>query len=188
MAEQTKKTAARTYFHVGEILAAHGVQGELKARVLSSDKQRLKQLRECYLTSPDETEHVPAKIINARPVRGFWLISLQGIADREQAQKLRGSLISVERKNALTLGENEWFVADLIGCAVYDAKYGLLGQLTDILEHPAQDVYVVSLKGQKDILFPARKTIVQNVDLDLRHIKVVLPEGLYEVYRELKQL
>lgn len=164
------------------------MRGELKVRLLSSDRQRLKSLRDCYLTQPDEKSGQPVRITAAREVKGFWLISLLGVNDREQAEKLRGCLLSVDRDQAIKLKEDEWFVADLLGCEVYDSQYGYLGHLADILQYPAQDIYIVAMAGCKDILFPARKTIIIKVDLAGRRIDVDLPPGLYEVYRETEKL
>ena len=111
------------------------------------------------------------------------LIKLNGIDSRDQAEALRGHLLAVRREDAVKLPPDHWFICDLLGCAVYDATEGYLGDLADIMQNTAQDVYVVRLPGQPDILFPALKTIIQKVDIPGRRIDISLTEGLYEVYR-----
>ena len=76
-----------------------------------------------------------------------------------------------------------WFICDLIGCRVDDAHHGFLGTVADVIQGPAQDVYVVRKEGESDLLFPALKSILQCVDIPARQIRVLLPDGLFDVYR-----
>lgn len=172
------------YFHVGEILAAHGVRGEIKARLLSSDPQRLASLADCFLADRAEKNFMPVRITGSRKAKGAWILSIKGITDRDAAEKLRGCLLSVRREDAITLGQNEWFIDDLIGCEVMDRSHGYLGNLVEIIENPAHDIYMIRSSGEKDLLFPALKSIILDVDLETKKIMVDLPEGLYEIYRE----
>jgi len=127
---------------------------------------------------------VPAQAEGARFSGDQVLLKLKGISDRTAAEQLKGRLLSVTREHAVALPPDTWFICDLLGCDVHDQSHGYLGQLKDVQAGPAQDVYVVAKPGQKDVLFPARKTILKHVDLELRRIDVDLPDGLYEIYRE----
>jgi 16S rRNA processing protein RimM len=72
----------------------------------------------------------------------------------------------------------------LLGCEVYDEIHGSLGFLKDVIQNSAHDVYLVRKSGQADILIPVLKTVVKEVDIDNRRIEVVLPDGLFEIYRQ----
>jgi 16S rRNA processing protein RimM len=173
----------RAILHIGRIGRAHGLNGEVKATVLSSDPDRLNQLTECLLLSADEKEERLVQIAGVRPAGSQVIIKLEGIDDRSQAERVNGCFLSVRRDQALALQSGQWFVCDLIGCRVYDDTEGDLGSLLDILPYRAQDIYVVRLAGQPDLLFPALKNILRQIDPVRRRIDVHLPEGLYEVYR-----
>lgn len=180
----TSVSPLRDILHIGRILGAHGLQGELKVLPLTDDPKRFLELGDCLLVSADEHKREPAKAAGARFFNDQVLLRLKGVADRTAAEQLKGRFISVTREHAVALPPDTWFICDLVGCDVHDLEHGYLGQLKDIQSSSAQDVYVVEKKGQKDVLFPALKTILRNVDLELRRIDVVLPEGLYEIYRD----
>jgi 16S rRNA processing protein RimM len=173
----------RSILHVGQIGRAHGLQGEIRVNALSSDPDRLARMDSCLLVSPDERETRPVVIDRVRQTGSLAIVKLQGIDDRTAAEKLHGWLLSVRRENALALAPDQWFICDLIGCRVEDDEHGHLGQVRDIIQGSAQDVYVVNLAGRPDLLFPALKSIIRKVDLAGRLIVVRLPEGLYEIYR-----
>lgn len=174
----------REILHIGRILGAHGLQGELKILPLTDDPRRFLQLKDCLIVTVDEKERVPALAAGARFSNELVLLRLQGISDRTAAEALKGRLVSVTREHAAPLPPDTWFICDLLGCDVYDEAHGLLGRLSDVLPTAAHDVYTVHLPGQKDLLFPALKSILKQVDLAGKRIDVELPAGLYEIYRE----
>ncbi|NCA98304.1 MAG: 16S rRNA processing protein RimM [Clostridia bacterium] len=182
MMKETKPL--RNILHIGRIIGAHGLKGELKVLPLTDDPKRFLSLKDCLLVTDDEKERVPAQAEGARFSGDQVLLSLKGVSDRTAAEQLKGRLVSVTREHAVALPPDTWFICDLLGCEVHDKTHGFLGQLKDVQTGPAQDVYVVTLAGQKDLLFPARKTILRQVDLELRRIDVDLPDGLFEIYRE----
>jgi 16S rRNA processing protein RimM len=176
----------RPILYIGRIGRAHGLRGETKVLSLTSDPARFKGLEECLLVTADEkvTENVAVEYVKVSSE--LILIKLQGVDTREQAEKLNGRLLAVKREQAVRLPADTWFVCDLVGCAVYGDREGYLGQLAEIIQNTAQDVYIVRQEGQNDLLFPALKSILLKVDIAQRRIDVRLPEGLYEVYRERK--
>jgi 16S rRNA processing protein RimM len=170
--------------HIAKLGRAQGLRGEVRATVLSSDQDRLATLSSCLLVAADEQSSQPAAIESVRPNKGaVVIVKLAGIDNRNQAEKLNGCFLSVEREQSLVLQAYEWFVADLIGCAVTDEKLGYLGVVREILQNRSQDVYVVAQPGKPDLLFPALRSVLRRVDIVGRQIETRLPEGLYEVYR-----
>ena len=179
----TASHTPRDILHIGKIVGVHGLAGELKVQPLTDDPKRFSDLENCLLVSFDEKTRITAKITGVRFFKDQVLLQLADVSDRSAAEKLRGMLISINREQAVALPPDTWFICDLMGCDIHDAALGYLGRLTDVLQNAAHDVYTVSKTGEKDLLFPALKTIILKVDLDGRRIDVRLPEGLFEIYR-----
>jgi 16S rRNA processing protein RimM len=173
----------RKVLHIGKIVRTHGLRGEVKVLPLTNDPDRFCQLHECLLLSPDEKQCSNILLEGVKVVPDQIIIKLAGIDNREQADGLRGWLLAVRREQAVRLPPDQWFICDLIGCNVYDETGGWLGELVDILQNSAQDVYTVRLPKQPDLLFPAAKAILRQVDIIGRRIDICLPDGLYDVYR-----
>lgn len=179
-----KEKALRPVLIIGRIGRAHALQGEMRVESLTSDPGRFIDLKECLLFSADEKQSRPVQIASSRVAANQVYIRLDGHDTREKAETLRGCLLAVPRDQAVALPPDTWFICDLVGCAVYDEQEGYLGILTDVIQNQATDVYAVSLQGSPDLLFPARKAILNRVDIDGRRIDVRLPDGLFEVYRK----
>ncbi len=172
------------YLLVGRITAAHGLDGEVRVQSLTTDPNRFNALKDCFLVSADEKQRQAVSVQSVRLSPDRILVKLSHIDDRTAAERLRGCFIAVNRRQAVALPPDSWFICDLIGCGVYDLKRGYLGILSDVLQPSAQDIYIVRLDGAPDLLIPALKSILVQVDVAAKHIDVNLPEGLYEVYRE----
>lgn len=84
------------------------------------------------------------------------------------------------RENAVKLRKNEYFIADLIDLAVYDEQDQYLGVLTNVIETGANDVYEVKFENGREVLFPAIKQCILNIDLESRKMKVHIMDGLLD--------
>ncbi len=100
----------------------------------------------------------------------FAYMSLEGVEDRNAAELLRGQELYVDRESAVTLPEGRWFIADLIGCRVFDGAGHPLGRLTDVLQAAGNDVFEV--KGKKSFMFPAVRDVLLEVDIEGERIVV----------------
>lgn len=178
-----KEQSLRPILVIGRIGRAHGLHGEVRIQAMTSDPERFYDLADCLLLSPDEKIVKDVHATGARVTPEQVLLKLRGIDSREQAEPLNGWLLAVRREQAVILPEDTWFICDLIGCAVYDEQRGYLGDLADVLQNAAQDVYVVRMAGQPNLMFPALKSILTNVDITGRRMDIRLPAGLYDVYR-----
>ena len=93
-------------------------------------------------------------------------------------ERLRGKSLYVTRENAVKLKKDEYFIADLIGIQVVSDEGEELGTISDVLQTGANDVYVVSKDGAKDLLIPAIHACIQNVDVAAGQMEVHLLPGL----------
>lgn len=177
--------------HIGRIVGTHGVKGEVNVFPLTDDPKRFSILKDCFLTNEKNTSMADAKAVSARYFKNKVILKLDGVDDCDSALALKGRYIAVSRENAVKLQPGSYFICDLIGCTVMDDVMGELGTLIDVLETGANDIYIVkrkksdaadsAAKKEKDLLIPAIKQIVKNVDITSRIITVHLMEGLLDL-------
>lgn len=145
---------------VAQVLAAHGIRGELKCRIVTDfPKQRFKRGNAVLL------DGAPRTVQAARIQGNIVLLKLAGIADRETAASLRGKEVLIRREDAVKLPQGEFYWHEVIGLLVVNATNSEeLGHVTDIIETGANDVYVVKPSTGKEILVPAIKDVVKSID------------------------
>ncbi|MBR5973749.1 MAG: 16S rRNA processing protein RimM [Clostridiales bacterium] len=172
----------KDYLIIGKIGGAHGVRGEVKIQPLTDDVRRFSSLKECLIL--DEKENLKARktVKNVRFDETRTLVHFEGIDDRDEVSKLTGFYLGVSREDAVKLPEGRYFIADLIGLKVVDDVHGDLGKIKDIINTGASDIIIVARKGKNELLIPYLNSIVTDVDIHGGAMKVVLPDGLYEIY------
>ena len=150
------------YLAIGEILRPRGIAGEMKVKPLTDDPHRFLDLKTVFL-SPDG-QH-PAKVLSARVDPDSVALRLEGVDNRDDAEKLRGLLLYVSRADAVPLPEDANFIVDLIGCRGIDENGRDLGVLVDVMQPGGNDVYV--FQGPLgEVLVPALKRVVLSVDIE----------------------
>ena len=163
------------YFEIGHISNTHGLRGEMKVRPFTADKNRYEELKKILIDVKGEFKEY--EIENVRYQKDIVLLKLKGVDDIDAAEKLKNHYISIQREDAKELEEDEYFIADLIGCEIFQHEVSF-GILDDIFTAGASDVYVVKRKGKKDLLLPALKDVVKNIDVVNKRIDVEIPRGL----------
>ena len=165
------------YLVVGEVLKPQGVRGEIKVRPITCDPMRFARMKQAYLARENGYEPVAVRCVRIDPDAVY--LTVEGIRDREQAEKLRGQLLYVDRAHAVKLPEDTEFICDLVGCrAAYDEGNDL-GVLTEVLQPGAGDVYV--FRGPRgEVLVPALKRAVLQVSVAEKKI-LLSAQALREV-------
>ena len=107
----------------------------------------------------------------------YEVIFIDSINDVE---KYRKSSLWVPRKNAVRLSRDEYFVADLMGLRVRDEDGSEIGVLRDVMETGANDVYIIDLDDGRELLLPAIRQCVLEVDVEAGFIKIHILEGLLD--------
>ena len=161
---------------IGVVVNTHGVKGYVKIIPCTFDPKRFELLSEVTLL-----EKSLKKIYQIEKIKfhkQFVLIKFRGIEDMDQAESLKGSLVLIPKSSALHLGEDEYYIGDIIGCNVVTSTGEILGEVTEVLFTGANDVYTVKSADGGEILIPAVKHYILNVDILSKKILVDLPEGL----------
>jgi 16S rRNA processing protein RimM len=116
------------------------------------------------------------QVVRVQPERGEWLVQLEGVTDRNQADAMRGQAIEVSRAELPAPEAGEIYAADLIGCRVLDVSGKLLGEVKDTFPSGAHEV--LDVHGEHDFLLPMAPGIVVSVDVHARTIVCDPPPGL----------
>ncbi len=163
---------------LGQVLRPHGVNGELKIRVLTDYPERIGELEAVFLgqdTDDDAAESYPVQHI--RPQNEYGLLKLEGVDSREEADMLRQLYVMVALEDAVPLEEGEFYVYQLIGLNVKTEDGENLGTLSEVLETGANHVYIVDSPQYGEVLIPALETTILKTDIKTGVLVVKLPEG-----------
>ncbi len=161
---------------IGVITTTHGVRGEVKVFPTTDDPMRFKKLKQVILDTGKE--QIELEVAGARFFKNLVILKFKGIDNINDVEQYRQKSLYVTRENAVPLGENEYFIADLIGLKVVSDEGEELGDLSDVLQTGANDVYVVSKENTPDLLIPAIRDCIRQVDIESGTMQVHLLAGL----------
>ena len=167
---------------IGKITAAHGVRGEVTVFPLTDDARRFLKLKDVFLCKEDISDETSIIIKNARIDRDRVLVKFEGCEDRDKAESYKGRFISIDRKDAVPLKENSFFIEDLKGLEVTDDNKGVLGIIKDVYKSGPKHIVMIQRADKQDLLVPFANEIFYNVRPDESVVNCRLPEGLYEMY------
>lgn len=163
---------------VGVISSTHGVRGEVKVFPTTDDINRFKKLKEVILVT-EKTEKV-LKITSVKFFKQFAILKFEGIDTLNDVEVYKGAQLYVDRKHAVKLEKDEYFIADLIDLTVVDEEENEIGILVDVMKTGANDVYIVKNEEGKELLFPAIKECILNVDFKKKKVTVHVMDGLLD--------
>lgn len=172
---------------VGVITSTHGVRGEVKVFPTTDDAKRFKRLKQVLLDTGKEM--LPLKLEQVKFFKNMVILKFEGIDNVDDVVKYRQKNLYVERKDAVKLGQDEYFIADLIDTKVYTEDGIHVGTLTDVITTGANDVYAVRLsedggfgeRAGKEILIPAIRQCILDVNTEEKKMTVHLLEGLLDI-------
>ena len=165
-------------FQVGVISSTHGVRGEVKVFPTTDDVKRFKRLKEVLLDTGKE--QIPLEIEGVKFFKQFAILKFKGIDNINDIEKYKGKSLFVTRENAVRLRKDEYFIADLIGITVFDEEEKEIGELKDVIETGANDVYVIQMSDGKELLLPAIKQCILDGAVEKGTMKVHILEGLLD--------
>jgi len=165
------------YLSVGIILKPQGLKGEVKVKPLTDDEKRYDSLDIVYLKNKGYKD---LYIVSRRYNRGFVYLKFKGFETIESVIPLKNQYLWIPRHMARELPEDTYFVSDLLHCKVVTISGEYLGKITEIQETGSNDVYIVHGGSRGEILIPALKKVVVDVDIENELIRVDLTdmEGL----------
>ncbi|WP_424932221.1 ribosome maturation factor RimM [Amaricoccus macauensis] len=158
---------------LGAIAGAWGVKGDVRLKSFCADPGAIADY--APLVSDDGRTF---EIRLLKPVSGAYAAKLSGVQTREEAQALKGTRLYAPRDRLPDLPDDEFYHADLIGLAVFDAGGAELGRIKAVMDHGAGDFLEIARPGAPVVLVPFTRDVVPTVDLSSGRVVVDLPEGL----------
>ncbi|QLY82003.1 ribosome maturation factor RimM [Clostridium intestinale] len=152
------------FLNVGQIVNTHGVKGEVKVFPLTDDPMRFKKLKKVIIDNKE------VQILSYKFQKDRVILQLEGVDTMDDAIRLKGKYLKVSREDAVKLPKDTYFIADLIGCSVFDTDETPLGEVYDVIKTGSNDVYWV--KGIKELLIPVLKEIVLDINVDDKKIVI----------------
>ena len=164
------------YIEIGQIVNTNGLKGIVKVNPFTDDISKFEDLKYVYIQLKNELKKV--KIEQVRYNKNQVLLKLEGIDSIEEAEKYRNFYLKTEKESQEDLGEDTYYIVDLIGLDVYSDKNEYLGKIEDVFPTGSNDVYVVKDNLGKQILIPAIADVVKEVDLKNKKMTINLIPGL----------
>lgn len=167
------------FLQVGVISSTHGIRGEVKVFPTTNDPNRFKKLKKVWLDTGKE--RLELEVQGVKFFKQFVIVKFKGIDNINDIEMYKGKSLLVTREDAVELQEDEYFIADLIGMEVFtDEDTEVFGVLTDVIETGANEVYVVKSEKYDEVLIPAIRECILDVDVENRRMRVHLMKGLVE--------
>ena len=167
---------------VGVITTTHGVRGEVKVFPTTDDANRFKKLKKVILDTGKE--QLDLEITQVKFFKNLVILKFKGIDNINDIEKYKGKSLYVTRENAVKLKKNEYVIAGLIGIKAVSEDGTELGKITDVLQTGANDVYVVQQEDGQEVLIPAIRDCVLNVDLEAGIMTLHLLDGLLDINKK----
>ena len=161
---------------IGQIVNSYGIKGFFKVVRFTDNITRFNDLKTIYMEKNKKLEE--KEIEEVKYHKNLVLLKLKGIDDINQTLEYKNCYIKIDRKNAVELPKNSYFIIDLIGMEVYTENEELLGKITDVFPTGSNDVYVVKDELGKQILLPAIKDVIKDVNVTDKKMIVHLLEGM----------
>lgn len=157
---------------VGKCLKPHGIRGEVKVAILTDFPERFESAQTLLLhDGKTVTEY---RVEGARFHKKAVLLKLEGVDSMEAAEALRSRTVAIPEEELAELEEDEYWHFELEGLTVVDEEGTTVGELTQVLENPGHDIYVVKGSGG-EVLLPAVSEYILEVNLPERRMRVRLP-------------
>ena len=160
------------FLQVGVISSTHGIAGEVKVFPTTDDVK----LKEVILDTGKE--RMTLHICQVKFFKQMVILKFKEFQNINEVERFRGKSLYVTRENAVKLQKDEYFIADMIGIRVVSTEGEELGTLTDVLQTGANDVYVVEQEGAQQLLLPAIKDCIRDIDMEQMVMTVYLMPGL----------
>jgi 16S rRNA processing protein RimM len=162
---------------IGKVVAPFGVRGELKVRLLTDIPNRFIGLDTVHV-GPSHARHA---IESVRPYKGDMIIlKLEGIDDANSAETLRNAELQIPLSKLAQLPPDSYYQHDILGLHVFTLEGRDLGTIVDIIVTGSNDVYVIKMPDGRQLLIPAIKDVIKQIDLIRHTMHIDLLPGLLD--------
>jgi len=161
---------------IGKVVSTQGNKGEVNVLPLTDSIDRFKNLDNVFLRNKNSQTTLTVEKIRIK--KDTTILKLKDIKNIEEAKMIVGSFLEVERKNAVKLSKDAYFIFEIIGLEVYDENDIFLGKVENVISTGSNDVYVVKRKDKEELFIPAIHDVIKNIDLEKKRITINMVDGL----------
>lgn len=158
---------------LGKITRPHGILGELKTAIANDYLDIFATCKYVYL---NRTQRY--RVRKSRAHQNAILLTLAGINTRNDAETVRGAVVSIDEIELPRLKDGEYYSHQIVGMNVITPNDAILGELVEVLATGSNDVYVIKQPNNKELLLPAIDSVIQSIDVARGIIIAVVPDGL----------
>ncbi|MEA2087480.1 MAG: ribosome maturation factor RimM [Candidatus Caldatribacteriota bacterium] len=167
---------SQEFIVIGKVVSTQGNKGEVNVLPLTDSIDRFENLDTVFLKNNRGQTIVGIEKVRIR--RDMVVLKLKDIENIEEAKAVVGSFLEVERKNAVKLAKDTYFIFEIIGLEVYDENNLFLGKVENVVSTGSNDIYIVRGKNKKELFIPAIHEVVKNIDLEKKRITINMVDGL----------
>lgn len=161
---------------VGVITSTHGIRGEVKIFPTTDDPKRFKKLKQVILDTGKEKRDL--EVESVKFFKQFVILKFKGIDNINEVERYKRCPLLVTRDHAVPLQEDEYFIADMIGMQVVTEDGAVFGTLKDVIETGANDVYIIESSEHGEVLVPAIKECILDINIEEQKMQIHLMDGL----------
>ena len=167
----------KKYLEIGQIVSTHGIRGEVRINPWCNGPEFVKKFKTLYKDAEGKESF---KVVSCRPHKNVAIAKLEGIDTVEMAEKLKNTVLFMKREDA-HLPQGEWFISELLGCKVIDFEDENIcyGEITDVAETGANDVWYVKTPLGEEVLIPAIPDVVKKCDVEAEKVYIHALRGLF---------
>ncbi len=163
------------YFEIGKIVNTQGVRGDVRVVPMTDDIKRFEKLKEVEVVSRKKTEILTIEKVWYN--KKFVIIKFEEIPDMTEGEKYKNSIIRVPRSEGIKLNTDEYYMRDIYGLEVFEESEKI-GVIKDIIFTGANDVYVIERTDGSELLIPAIKDCILDVDIENKKMEIHIIKGL----------
>ena len=164
------------FITIAKVVSTQGNKGEVNIFPLTDLANRFKNLTTVFLRN--NNSQTTLNIEKIRIKENTVVLKFKNIENIKEAKMIVGSFLEVERKNAVKLPKDTYFIFEIIGLEVYAENNIFLGKVENVISTGSNDVYIVKDKNKKELFIPAIHEVVKNVNLEKKRINIKMVDGL----------
>ncbi len=163
---------------IGVVTTTHGIRGEVKVFPTTDDVTRFKKCDEVILVT--KKGNLTLHVQNVKFFKNIVILKFKEFNDINEVEGFRKCDLMVTRENALPLEDGSYYLCDVIGASVQKEDGSLIGEVTDVLETGANNVFVIQTTEGKEVLFPVIPQCIKKVDTEAGVVTAHVMAGLMD--------
>lgn len=164
------------FITIGKVVSTQSNKGEVNVLPLTDSTDRFKNLDTVFLRNSNSLTTLNIEKIRIK--ENTVILKLKDIENIQEAKMIVGSFLEIKRKNAVKLPKDNYFVFEIIGLEVYSENNIFLGKVENVISTGSNDVYIIKNKNKKELLIPAIREVVKNINLENKRITIKMVDGL----------